>query len=65
MTIFKLQNGKVVPIAIVKNGQTSPFNAQAPGAAPPAAPSGATPPAAPSPNEPAKPAEPKKEESKK
>jgi branched-chain amino acid transport system substrate-binding protein len=65
MTIFKLSNGKVVPIAIVKNGQTSPFNAQAPGATAPAAPSAATPPSAPSPNEPAKPGEPKKEETKK
>jgi len=65
MTIFKLSNGKVVPIAIVKNGQTSPFNAQAPGATAPAAPSAATPPSAPSPNEPAKPGESKKEETKK
>ena len=64
MTIFKLSNGKVVPIAIVKNGQTSPFNAQAPGATAPAAPSAATPPSAPAPNEPAKP-ESKKEETKK
>ena len=35
MTIFKLENGKVVPIAIVKNGKTSPFTgAAAPAAAP-------------------------------
>src|SRR5262249_40107096 len=27
MTIFKLQNGRVVPIAIVKNGDSKPFNA--------------------------------------
>ena len=25
MTIFKMKDGKVVPIAIVKNGETSPF----------------------------------------
>ena len=39
MTIFKMEDGKVVPIAIVKNGQTSPFMpaAEAP-AAPAAAP---------------------------
>ncbi|HXS53184.1 MAG TPA: branched-chain amino acid ABC transporter substrate-binding protein [Usitatibacter sp.] len=37
MTIFKMENGKVTPIAIVKNGQTTPFNAQA-GAAPAAEP---------------------------
>jgi branched-chain amino acid transport system substrate-binding protein len=34
MTIFKLQGGKVVPIAIVKNGQTTPFTGAAPAAAP-------------------------------
>jgi len=34
MTIFKLTDGKVKPIAIVKNGQTTPFNAEAPAAAP-------------------------------
>ena len=39
MTIFKLQGGKVVPIAIVKNGETKPFSAAAPApAAAPAAP---------------------------
>jgi branched-chain amino acid transport system substrate-binding protein len=37
MTIFKLKDGKVVPIAIVKNGQASPFTGAAP-AAPAAAP---------------------------
>ncbi len=37
MTIFKMENGKVVPIAIVKNGQTTPFNAASAGAAPAAA----------------------------
>jgi branched-chain amino acid transport system substrate-binding protein len=37
MTIFKLQNGKVVPISIVKNGVATPFKAEAPAAAPPAA----------------------------
>jgi branched-chain amino acid transport system substrate-binding protein len=30
MTIFKLKDGKVVPIAIVKNGQTTPFTGAAP-----------------------------------
>ena len=34
MTIFKLENGKVKPIAIVKNGQTTPFAGAAPAAAP-------------------------------
>jgi branched-chain amino acid transport system substrate-binding protein len=33
MTIFKLQGGKVVPVAIVKGGQTTPFTmAACPGA---------------------------------
>jgi branched-chain amino acid transport system substrate-binding protein len=32
MTIFKLKDGKVVPIAIVKNGQSTPFSAAAPAA---------------------------------
>jgi branched-chain amino acid transport system substrate-binding protein len=67
MTIFKLQGGKVVPIAIVKNGQTTPFvggssgNAVVGGPAPAAAPATAAPaaPATPAP------AEPKKEEAKK
>jgi branched-chain amino acid transport system substrate-binding protein len=39
MTIFKLENGKVKPIAIVKNGQTAPFTGAAPAA--PAAPAAA------------------------
>lgn len=33
MTIFKMEKGKVVPIAIVKNGQTSPFNPASAGGA--------------------------------
>jgi len=50
MTIFKLQNGKVVPISIVKNGTATPFNAAAPAPAAAAAPAaGATPAAAPAP----------------
>jgi branched-chain amino acid transport system substrate-binding protein len=58
MTIFKLQGGKVVPVAIVKNGVSTPFTAgAAPAAAPPAAPTPA--PAAPAKEE-AKPAEKKK-----
>jgi branched-chain amino acid transport system substrate-binding protein len=60
MTIFKLQNGKVVPVAIVKNGASTPFTGAA------AAPAGA---AAPAKEEAkkgeAKPAEMKKEEPKK
>jgi hypothetical protein len=55
MTIFKLQGGKVVPVAIVKNGVSTPFA----GAAPAAAPAPAAPPAAPAKEE-AKPAEKKK-----
>jgi len=39
MTIFKLENGKVKPIAIVKNGQATPFTGAAPAA--PAAPAAA------------------------
>ena len=35
MTIFKLKDGKVVPIAIVKNGETKPFSAAAPASAAP------------------------------
>ncbi len=61
MTIFKLQNGKVVPISIVKNGVATPFNA-APAAAPGAAAAPAAAPAAPA--APAK-EEPKKDEKKK
>jgi ribosomal protein L12E/L44/L45/RPP1/RPP2 len=57
MTIFKLQNGKVVPIAIVKGGVSTPFT------------TAEAAPAAPAKEEAkkgdAKPAEPKKEESKK
>ncbi|MGZ5100809.1 MAG: branched-chain amino acid ABC transporter substrate-binding protein [Usitatibacter sp.] len=49
MTIFKLQGGKVVPIAIVKGGVSTPFKMEAAPAAAPAAP----------------PAEPKKDEPKK
>jgi branched-chain amino acid transport system substrate-binding protein len=63
MTIFKLQGGKVKPVAIVKGGQTTPFNPSAPGATPPSPPSGATPPEAPKgqgKEGEAKPAEPKK-----
>ena len=41
MTIFKLQNGKVVPISIVKNGVATAFKADA--AAPAAAPAPAAP----------------------
>ncbi len=52
VTIFKLQGGKIVPVAIVKEGKSTPFKAEAPAAAPaPAA-------------EPKK-EEPKKEEKKK
>ncbi|HSR96701.1 MAG TPA: branched-chain amino acid ABC transporter substrate-binding protein, partial [Kofleriaceae bacterium] len=46
MTIFKLQNGKVVPISIVKNGTATPFNAAAPAPAAAAAPAAAPAPAA-------------------
>jgi branched-chain amino acid transport system substrate-binding protein len=53
MTIFKLQGGKVVPVAIVKGGQTTPFKMAA--AAAPAAPAADA----------GKTAEPKKEEPKK
>jgi branched-chain amino acid transport system substrate-binding protein len=34
VTIFKLVNGKVAPIAIVKNGEATPFTAAAPAEAP-------------------------------
>jgi branched-chain amino acid transport system substrate-binding protein len=37
MTIFKLKDGKVAPVAIVKNGATTPFTGAAPAAAAPAA----------------------------
>jgi branched-chain amino acid transport system substrate-binding protein len=36
MTIFKLQGGKVVPVAIVKNGVSTPFTGAAPAPAAPA-----------------------------
>ena len=56
MTIFRMgKDGKIQPVAIIKNGVSSPFKADAGAAAPAAAP--ATPAAAP--------AEPKKEEMKK
>jgi branched-chain amino acid transport system substrate-binding protein len=38
MTIFKLQGGKVVPVAIVKGGVSTPFKVDAPAAAPAPAP---------------------------
>lgn len=68
MTIFKLQNGKVVPISIVKNGVATPFKADAPAAVPAAVPPAT--PAAPAPAEAnkadtAKKDEPKKDEKKK
>ena len=63
MTIFKLEGGKVKPIAIVKGGVSTPFVAEAAAAAPAAAP------AAPAKEEAkkgdAKPAEQTKEEPKK
>ena len=67
MTIFKLQNGKVVPISIVKNGVATPFTAAAPAAPAAAAPAAAPAPAAAAPAAPAAPAkeEPKKDEKKK
>jgi branched-chain amino acid transport system substrate-binding protein len=55
MTIFKLDGGKVKPIAIVKNGVSTPFGGAAPAAAP------AAPAAAPAPAKEA----PKKDEKKK
>jgi branched-chain amino acid transport system substrate-binding protein len=66
MTIFKLQNGKVVPIAIVKGGKTTPFKMDAAPAAPasPAAPAAPSAPAAPAKPEPMKDA-PKKDDKKK
>ena len=56
MTIFKMKDGKVVPVSIVKNGVATPFTAGAPAA-----------PAAAAPAAPAAPAkeEPKKDEKKK
>ena len=67
MTIFKLEGGKVKPVAIVKGGVTTPFKMDAAAAA--AAPAAGSAPAAPAPaeakKEEAKTAEPKKEEPKK
>ena len=67
MTIFKVEGGKIKPIAIVKGGVSTPFTGAAPAAAAPAPASGA--PAAPAKEEAkkgdAKPADPKKEEKKK
>jgi len=65
ITIFKLKDGKVVPISIVKNGVSTPF--AAPAAAPAAAaPAAAAPaPAAPAAAAPAAPAAPAKDEPKK
>jgi branched-chain amino acid transport system substrate-binding protein len=60
MTIFKLEGGKVKPVAIVKNGVSTPFGATAAAAPAAAAPAAAAPAAAP-----AKKDEPKKEEKKK
>jgi branched-chain amino acid transport system substrate-binding protein len=60
MTIFKLQGGKVVPIAIVKGGVSTPFTGAAPAAAAPAAPAKEE-----AKKGEAKPAEPTKEEPKK
>ena len=55
MTIFKLEGGKVKPIAIVKNGVSTPFTGAAPAAAAaPAAPAPAAAPAAPAKEEPKK-----------
>jgi len=62
MTIFKLEGGKVKPIAIVKNGVSTPFTGAAPAAAAAAAPAAPAPAAAPA--APAK-EEPKKDEKKK
>jgi branched-chain amino acid transport system substrate-binding protein len=65
MTIFKLEGGKVKPVAIVKGGKTTPFNPQATGATPPSPPSAATPPQQPAAADAKPAAEPKKEEPKK
>ncbi len=66
MTIFKLKDGKVVPISIVKNGVATPFvaAAPAPATAAPAAAAPAAEPAAAAPA-PAAPAAPAKEDEKK
>jgi branched-chain amino acid transport system substrate-binding protein len=63
MTIFKLQGGKVVPVAIVKGGVSTPFAMDAAPAAPAAAAPAA--PAKEAPKGDVKPAEAKKEEPKK
>jgi len=74
MTIFRLEDGKVKPIAIVKNGVSTPFTGAAPAAPAAAAPAAATTaaPAAPAgdakkeePKAEAKKEEPKKDEKKK
>jgi branched-chain amino acid transport system substrate-binding protein len=58
MTIFRMKDGKIQPVAIVKGGVSTPFTSAAPAAAAAAAaPAGTAPAAAP--------AEPKKEEAKK
>ena len=58
MTIFKMKDGKVTPVSIVKNGVATPFMVPAPAAAAPAA---AAPAPAPAPAK----EEPKKDEKKK
>jgi branched-chain amino acid transport system substrate-binding protein len=58
MTIFKMEGGKVKPVAIVKNGQTTPFAQYVAGASGAAA--GTTPAAAPA----SAPAAPAKDEKK-
>jgi branched-chain amino acid transport system substrate-binding protein len=56
MTIFRMgKDGKIQPVAIIKNGVSTPFKADA----------GAAAPAAAAPAAPAAPAEPKKDEKKK
>jgi branched-chain amino acid transport system substrate-binding protein len=63
MTIFKMEGGKVKPVAIVKNGQTTPFTGATASAAPASAPAPAGAPAEPAKDEKAaaKPAESKKQ----
>jgi branched-chain amino acid transport system substrate-binding protein len=69
MTIFKLHDGKVVPISIVKNGVATPFTGAAPAAAPAAAAPAPAPGTAPAPDankgDTAKKDEAKKDEKKK
>ncbi len=55
MTIFRMKDGKIQPVAIVKGGVSTPFSSAAAAPAAPAAPAQGE----------AKPAEPKKEETKK